>query len=799
MIYKKKIVVFAGTTEGRLLAERLASSGVEVTACVATEYGEKLMPEQSCLTVHSGRMDAEEMEDFLQQKMPHLVVDATHPYAQVVSENVKTVCEQLHMEYVRLLRPVGVVLPEDARIHVVEDAKAAAELAEKMSGNIFLTTGSKELAVFVETINDFSRLYARVLSTEETMKICQELGFEGRQLICMQGPFSEELNRAMFSHVDAKILVTKESGNIGGFSDKVQAALAQDMQCIVIRRPKEQGLTFEQVCERLGVPGIVSPCERDHHPVENVPVSTTDNAVVNISGVETASATEELPSAENGRTVMNTLDAENASPMTNTLNAENVIPATHTSEAETVSPMTNMPRTETGGNTSGILTLVGIGMGTPEQMTLEAHHALEQAQVIFGAKRMLDAVSEFPAEKVCEYRREQIASYLCEHPKITRAAVVFSGDVGFYSGADSFGACLNCGEKSWNVRRIAGISSVNYFAAKLGVAWQDVTLCSVHGRDTDLPAQISQNKKVFSLFNGGEQLAELAGQLSDCGLDHVRMSVGFDLGYETEEIWRGSVREFFNHPVRRGLCVALFEHGFSCRSFEDMEQSWDLRKVVMDGECKKAGRKSFTANPLRLTTGNIPDASFQRGAVPLSKEEIRAVALSKLRLTADAVCYDIGAGTGGMTMDIARFVPDGRVYAFEKKDAACTLLQQNVQKFHAQNVHIVQGSAPEILADAEAPTHAFIGGSGGRLREIAELLLKKNPSVRVVIDAITLETVGEANELIKSLPVKDVDIVSVTVAKAKSAGAYHLMESMNPVYIFSFTGAGRDEMLSEAL
>ncbi|MCI5826666.1 MAG: precorrin-6A/cobalt-precorrin-6A reductase, partial [Lachnospiraceae bacterium] len=165
MIYKKKIVVFAGTTEGRLLAERLAASGVEVIACVATEYGEKLMPEQSCLQVHSGRMDAEEMADFLQRKMPHLVVDATHPYAQVVSETVKKVCEELHMEYVRLLRPAGAALPEDARIHIVEDAKAAARLAEQMSGNIFLTTGSKELAVFVETITDFSRLYARVLST----------------------------------------------------------------------------------------------------------------------------------------------------------------------------------------------------------------------------------------------------------------------------------------------------------------------------------------------------------------------------------------------------------------------------------------------------------------------------------------------------------------------------------------------------------------------------------------------------------------------------------------------------------
>lgn len=668
MIYKKRIVIFAGTTEGRLLAERLAASGVEVTACVATEYGEKLIPEQPCLQVHSGRMDAEKMTDFLQQKMPYLVVDATHPYAQVVSETVKKVCEELHMEYVRLLRPAGAALPADERIHFVQNAKAAAELAEQMSGNIFLTTGSKELAVFIQIISDFSRLYARVLSTEETFEICKELGFEGKQLICMQGPFSEDLNRAMYAHVDAKILVTKESGDVGGFSDKMQAALALGMQCIVIQRPKEQGLTFEQVCERLGVTG-------------------------------------------------------------------------------------------TDSRASGILSLVGTGMGTPEQMTLEARHVLEQAQVIFGAKRMLEAVREFPAEKVCEYRREQIAAYLSEHPQLTRAAVVFSGDVGFYSGADSFGASLDCGEKSWAVRRIAGISSVNYFAAKLGVAWQDVKLCSVHGRDTDLLKQITENKKVFSLFNGGEQLTELAGQLHDNGLDHVRLSAGFDLGYETEEIWQGSVREFLSRPVRTGLCVALFEN-------EDA---------------------------LRQTTGNLLDEVFQRGAVPLTKEEIRAVALSKLRLTADAICYDIGAGTGGMTMDMARYVPNGTIIAFERNAEACELIRANAARLSARQVTVVQGSAPEILEGYEMPTHAFIGGSGGRLHEIVELLLEKNPCMRIVIDAVTLETVSEANALLKTLPVKDVDIVSVTVAKAKSAGAYHLMESMNPVYIFSFTGDGENK------
>lgn len=665
MMQNQTIILFAGTSEGRELAERCAAAGRNVIVCVATEYGEKILPECAGIRVHTGRMDEQNMREFLKEHSAGLVIDATHPYARLVSETIRNVCKELQMECVRLVRASGADLPQSEHIHVVDDVQSAAKLAEQMQGNIFLATGSKELAVFVQTIRDFSRLYARVLSTAETFDICKKLGFEGRQLICMQGPFSQELNREMYLHTDAKILVTKESGDAGGFSDKVQAALALGMHCIVIRRPLEQGLTYAQVCERLEI----------HE--------------------------------ENGE-----------------------------------------------------LALVGIGMGTSLSMTQEARKALDEAQVIFGAKRMLEAVRDFPVQQVCEYRKAQILDYLNAHPQFTRAAVVFSGDVGFYSGADAFAAAeFSCGGKQWKVCRIAGISSVNYFAAKLGIPWQDVKLCSVHGRKTDLALQIARNRRVFSLLNGGEQLAELSEELLKMGMNHIRLSVGFDLGYETEEIWHGCPDAFVKEPQREGLCVALFEN--------DSAQT--------------------------VTTGNLPDAAFQRDRVPLTKEEIRAVALSKLRLTSDAVCYDIGAGTGGMTLDIARFVPEGKVIAFERSDEACALVRANAKKPNCGNaaahIEVVQGSAPDILEGYEAPTHAFIGGSGGKLSEIVTCLLAKNPTVRIVIDAITLETVSEANELLKTLPVTDVDIVSVSVAKAKHAGAYQLMESMNPVYIFSFTGA----------
>lgn len=240
----------------------------------------------------------------------------------------------------------------------------------------------------------------------------------------------------------------------------------------------------------------------------------------------------------------------------------------------------------------------------------------------------------------------------------------------------------------------------------------------------------------------------------------VRLFVGFDLGYETEEIWRGTLLEFASEKPRKGLCVAVFEN--------------DQADVTV--------------------TGSLKDEAFFRGEVPLTKEEVRAVSLSKLRLTRDGVCYDIGAGTGGMTMDMARFVTDGKVIAFEKNPTACELIWENSRRFLGGRLTLAEGSAPEVFEGYEPPTHAFIGGSSGRLKEILEALLRKNPRVQVVANVITLETMAELTALVKTLPVTGVEIVSVTAAKARKAGTYHLMEGMNPVYIISFAGAGEEEV-----
>lgn len=238
-----KLVIFSGTSDGRQLCQRLAASGVPATVCVATDYGEKAMPELPGIHVHAGRLGRSEMTEFL--KPYDTVVDATHPYADIVTKNIKAACETLGKPYFRLLRPKSDV-PEGAIF--VHSAKEAAEYLNTVPGKALITTGSRELDVFT-TVKDFAaRLFPRVLPAPDVVEKCLALGFRGENLICMQGPFSKEMNAALLRQTGAKYLVTKDSGALGGFAQKVSAAGDLGVQLIVIARPGEEtGYTIRQL------------------------------------------------------------------------------------------------------------------------------------------------------------------------------------------------------------------------------------------------------------------------------------------------------------------------------------------------------------------------------------------------------------------------------------------------------------------------------------------------------------------------------------------------------------------------
>ena len=654
-----KAIVFAGTTEGYALCEFLAENRVSVYACAATEYGGSLLQENEFLHVSAGRLKTEDMEELFRKENPEIVLDATHPYAAEVTKNIRTACESAGVLYQRILRPEG---EKNSEAIYVESTEEAAAFLSGTEGNIFLTTGSKELAKFTGIPDYKERLFARVLSIPSVIRSCAELGIEGKHLIGMQGPFSAEINEAMLRQFQCSYLVTKDTGLAGGFPEKMEACQRCGVTPVIIGRPlKEEGLSLQ-------------------------------DARVFLSKMF-------------------------------------------------------------GFTLSQKISLVGIGMGAEKTLTLEGKKALNEAELLIGAKRMTEAVQK-PGQMVLhEYRSEKIVEYIREHPKYRTVAIALSGDVGFYSGAKKL-----IDQLDGNVEVICGISSVVYFMSKIGLSWDDAKIVSAHGRNCNLISLIRHNPKVFSILGTEDGVAVLASRLVYYGMGDVTLYVGENLSYENEKIF---------HDKAANLT----------------EYRGDALSVVT--ACNEK------ATPMSAVHG-ISDGEFLRGKAPMTKEEVRTVSLSKLCLSEDSVCYDVGAGTGSVSVEMALRAWMGQVYAIEKKEDALALLKENKKKFAVDNLAIIPGVAPEAMTELPAPTHAFIGGSSGNMQDIINLLLEKNPKVRIVINCITLETVTEAMNAIRDFGLEDVDIVQLAAARSKSIGRYHMMMGENPIYIISCSGRGEE-------
>jgi precorrin-6Y C5,15-methyltransferase (decarboxylating) len=665
-----KVLVFAGTIEGRSIARFLADQGIPVHACVATEYGEEVIKEDQeaseNLTVTCGRLEPEQMQALMEHMGEGLVIDATHPYAVVVSQNIQLACKAAGKEYLRLYRASDAITGNYIAVDSVEEA---VEYLKTTQGNVLLTTGSKELSKYTQVPDFGQRLYPRILPTAEVIGDCLQMGYAAKNLICMQGPFDEDLNVALLKQIHASYLVTKESGKAGGFAQKVSAAHKAGAELIVIGRPvQENGLSLEEMKAELRT--------RLNLPEESV--------------------------------------------------------------EEEVKPKRQV-------------TIIGIGMGSAENMTVEAVRACEEADAILGASRMLEVCAHLNKPCFAGYKYDQLKDYIDAHPEYQKMVLLMSGDIGFYSGAKKM---IDCLKNDYEVKTLAGISSVVYFCGKLQLSWDDIHLMSLHGKTGNLVAAVANHKKVFSLIGGKDAVGQLCSQLTEYGLGDVQVHTGTNLSYPDEEILHGTAKELAGQPIG-GLCVIVVEN-------------------------PQAGQMPVTHG--------IEDEQFIRGKVPMTKSEIRSISLSKLQLHFDSVLYDVGAGTGSISIEAALQSPDGYVYAIEKNETACALIEENKHKFRTANIEVVSGLAPEALEDLPVPTHAFIGGSSGNMKEILETLLQKNPHIRVVINTIALESIAETLDCIQKLPVKDVDIASVNIAKSRTLGRYHMMTGLNPIYVVAFTG-----------
>lgn len=395
------------------------------------------------------------------------------------------------------------------------------------------------------------------------------------------------------------------------------------------------------------------------------------------------------------------------------------------------------------------ITLIGMGSGCPESLTVQGYAALREADLILGARRLLSALPAGCTEnRAAAYLPDEILELLhasgCEN-----AALLYSGDTGFYSGAAKLLPLLRT--MGYSVRVLPGLSSVQLLAAAVGRPWQDWKLVSAHGRVCDPVAEVLSHPQVFFLTGGGDSPATLCSKLTAAGLGAAHALVGENLGTPAE-------------AIRFGLARELAEQTFA-----------PLSVLLIERETL----------PPRRTPG-LPDDAFIRGAVPMTKQEVRAAALAKLAVTPTDTLWDVGAGTGSVSVELALAAPAGQIYAIECDPEACALIQKNREKFSAYNLTLIEGKAPEALDTLPAPDAVFIGGTKGNMDAVIDAVLHKNPAARLCIAAIALETLSAAVAALTAHGLV-VEVTQISVSRTKAAGSLHLLMANNPVFLI--TGA----------
>ena len=396
------------------------------------------------------------------------------------------------------------------------------------------------------------------------------------------------------------------------------------------------------------------------------------------------------------------------------------------------------------------VTLVGVGLGNPSTLTAGAAAALKQADGLIGSRRLLE---ECPLPQSVPRKFSTKSAEIVEILKKQswqNPCVLYSGDTGFYSGARTLVPLLEADHIPFQV--LPGISSLQYFAARLGRSWQEWSVVSAHGLNCDPVGEIlaAHGKPVFFLTSGAEGAGSLCERLTQAGLGHLTATVGQSLSYPQEQIISDSVSRLAGHAFAP-LTVLLVEGYTSCRP---------------------AGSQG------------LPDEVFLRGDVPMTKQEVRAAVLAKLAVRPEDILWDVGAGTGSVSVELALAAPRGRVYAVECRPEGCALIKANREKFRTRNLVLVEGLAPDALSDLPAPDAVFIGGSKGSLAAIVDAALDKNPDARICVSAIALETLSAAVAALTARG-RTVQVSQIAVSRAKAVGGLHLMMAQNPIYLIT--------------
>ena len=411
------------------------------------------------------------------------------------------------------------------------------------------------------------------------------------------------------------------------------------------------------------------------------------------------------------------------------------------------------------------LTVAGIGPGEADYILPAVIKKMKKAHTVIAAKRILpvlkklcqDVNSEADSENSkpvflamgkIKDTLEQIGEILSKGQDVVMAV---SGDPLMYSLYRTI--CNDPISEGWEVDLIPGVGSLQMLGAAFGETMEEALIISVHGRAKtagSIALAVAENPKVFFLCSKEQGPAWLSQIMLDYHMDHVTVCAGANLSYEDELLESGTPEEMVQKEFP-SLCVAM----------------------IKNPEPHQIVRPCF-----------LSDEDFERDKTPMTKEEIRVLILHKMKLHPDDIVWDIGAGTGSVSIECARQVAFGTVHSVERNETAVKLIYKNKEKFSADNLFIYEGDAAKTACTLPEPDKVFIGGSGKELSQILETIAAFPKKIKVVISAVTIETIAEANELLGKYDT-DFDVIQATVGRGRKIGNYHIMDTNNPVMIFT--------------
>ena len=391
------------------------------------------------------------------------------------------------------------------------------------------------------------------------------------------------------------------------------------------------------------------------------------------------------------------------------------------------------------------VTITATGMGGTATLTREAAEAIDKAQLLIGAGRMLEPYQTSSKALFMSYDPAAIAERLRSGTE-ERAAVLMSGDTGFFSGTKKLLPLLD----GMDVRVLPGIASPVYLCAGAGLSWEQMHCVTLHGAENSIAVHVRSHPLTCFLLGGSITAAALCERLIAYSLPDTTVHIGCKLGCPEEQILSGHPAELLDTPAEK-LCTVLVENPAYC-------------PYVPSG---------------------IPDTAFERAKVPMTKAEVRCLAVSALNISPDDICCDIGCGTGSVTVEMALRCPDGTVCAIDKNPAAVALTKENLSRFSCDNVTVQEGSFPDT--PLPPPDKVFLGGTGGKLTTILETIHAANPAARIVLTAVTLETLAAAQTAFAALG-RDCTFTQIAVTRTRQLGSHNLFQAENPVWIILSEG-----------